>query len=58
MIFISNIIGSFIAGTIVKKYFRDSLAIGIGMSTSGTMGIIGDYLLYSMVSLIKQLILL
>ncbi|HPD05798.1 MAG TPA: cation:proton antiporter [Spirochaetota bacterium] len=40
MIFISNIIGSFIAGTIVKNTFRDSLAIGIGMSTSGTMGII------------------
>ncbi len=40
MVFISNIVGSFIAGNVVKNNFKDSLAIGIGMSTSGTMGII------------------
>lgn len=36
----SNIIASLIAGKISNITFRDSLAIGIGMSTSGTMGII------------------
>ncbi len=40
VVFISNIIASLIAGKISNNSFRDSLAIGIGMSTSGTMGII------------------
>lgn len=40
VVFISNIIASLIAGKISNNTFIDSLAIGVGMSTSGTMGII------------------
>ena len=40
VVVISNIIASLIAGKISNNTYIDSLAIGIGMSTSGTMGII------------------
>lgn len=40
VVFASNIIGSMIAGLLSKTTFKDSLAIGVGLSTSGTMGII------------------
>ncbi|MGQ9842655.1 MAG: cation:proton antiporter domain-containing protein [Spirochaetota bacterium] len=40
VVFASNVAGCLIAGILTKTTIKDSLAIGIGLSTSGTMGII------------------